>query len=181
MYSIQDKDRRLLLLVMIYLTVLVGFMSCTKKDGMDSSEKTGTPILEKKGNAIKRDNATSYVVFNRQNNYTDQLETGYFSRSATSGTGTGVFVGKGFEFKKGVCGNIDGKGLKTHRWRPDTLGCSGKLFTSDWCARLKTDHSVQYTLHFLSWTIGPEGPNQKCIGDCEKNDNKTAYIRGRVK
>jgi len=178
-YSMQNKDRRLLLLVIIFLILLLSFMSCTKKDEMDSSEKTAPPTLEQKGNTIIKDAATSYVALTHLNNFTDQLEKGYFSRAATSGPGTGEFVGKEFEFVKGDCANIDEKWLKTHRWRPDALGCSGKLFSSDWCARLKADHSIKYTLRFLSWTVGPEDKKQQCIGDCEKNNNQTAYVRTR--
>jgi len=181
MYSIQNNNWRLLLLVMISLIVLLSFMSCTKKDEMDSSEKTGTPTLEKKGSTITKNAATSYVALNHLNNFTDQIENGHFSRSGTSGPGTGEFVGKGFEFAKGECTNIDEKWVKTRGWRSYALGCSRQLLRSDWCARLKDDHSVKYTLHFLSWTSGPDGPGQQCIGDCEKNNNQTEYIRERVK
>ncbi len=180
-YSMQNKDRRLLLLGIIFLILLLGFMSCTKKDEMDSSEKTAPPTLEQKGNTITKDVATSYVVLTHLNNFTDQLEKGYFSRASTSGPGTGEFVGKGFEFAKGACANIDEKWVMKRGWRSYALGCSRQLLRSDWCARLKEDHSVKYTLHFLSWTSGPDGPVQQCIGDCEKNNNKTAYIRERVK
>jgi len=169
------------LLIVLSLIMLLAPVSCTKNEEIGAGKKEQTPALKKKSHTVSKKTEPVVIILNLQNNYTDQLEKGYFSRAATSGSGTGEFVGTGFEFGKGACANIDEKGLKTHRWRPDALGCSGKLFSSDWCARLKTDHSIKYTLHFLSWTIGPEGPGQKCIGDCEKKKNQTAYIRERVK
>lgn len=175
------KDCKTAPLIIMLLIMLLCMVSCSKKEETDPGKNDIMPPLKQESNTDSTHGDTVHVILSRQNKFTDQLEKGYFSRAATSGPGTGQFVGIGFEFAKGACNNIDVKGLKTHRWRPDTLGCSGKLFSSDWCARLKTDHSVQYTLHFLSWSIGPEGSNQKCIGDCEKNNNQTAYIRERVK
>ena len=155
-------------------------VACKKKEDDGIRKRTDPSSLQETPSIDSKKTEAVLISLNRQNNYTDQLEKGCFSRSAASGPGTGVFIGKGFEFAKGACANIDDKRPTLHRWKPDDLGCSGKLFSSDWCARLKTDHSIKYTLHFLSWTIGPEGPGQKCIGDCEKNKNQTAYIRERV-
>ena len=168
-----------LLLAILFCTMLFFPVSCKRNE--DAGVKKGTNQTAQKGTSRiqARIKETDLVILNRQNNYTDQLEKGYFSRSATSGPGTGVFIGKGFEFAKGPCSNIDGRWLQIHQWRSETLGCSGKLFSSDWCARLRADHSVQYSIHFLSWTIGPGSPAQKCMGECEKNNNQTAYVRTR--
>ncbi len=135
--------------------------------------------LEKQKNILLNNADSEYVALNRMNNFTDRPARGLFTRNATSGQGTGQFVGKEFEFAKGDCKNLDKKWLKRYGWKSHTLGCSGKLLNSDWCARLLSDHSVKYTLHFLSWTIGPDGPKQRCRGDCESSNNQTAYIRTR--
>ena len=176
-----DNDNRKmikrLLLILLSCTMLFLPISCKKKEDGSAGKSTHPSALEETFRIDSKKAGTVLVTLNRQNNYTDQLEKGYFSRSATSGLGTGIFIGRGFEFAKGACADVDKKGLKLQRWRPDVLGCSGKLFSSDWCVRLKTDHSIKYTLHFLSWTIGPDGPGQKCIGDCEMSKNQTAYIR----
>ena len=122
----------------------------------------------------------SHIILSSENKFTDTFKEGSFTRSGNSGPGTGQFIGRAFEFAKGNCYNIDPKWLKDHGWIPDSPGCGGMLLQSDWCARLKSKHEIKYTLHFLSWTKGPEGPNQKCMGDCVQNNNHTAYIRIRV-
>ncbi len=121
------------------------------------------------------------VVLSNLNGYADHLEGGRFTRSGNSGAGTGPFMGNGFEFAKGACQSLDADMTDNRRWRFQTLGCSRQLLDSDWCARVKSDPYVQYTLHFISWTIGPEGPGQRCQGRCQETGNKTAYIRTRVK
>jgi len=166
-------------IVMFLTTALI--VGCTyKSEDADSDKKPGKTALKRHEKAAFRHGGSKHVVLNKQNNFTDVLEQGCFTRIATSGPGTGEIIGKGFEFAKGDCINLEKKWLKTHDWQPDILGCSLRLLRSDWCARLKTDHSVKYTLHFLSWTIGPEGPEQRCMGDCAGNNNQTAYMRRRV-
>ena len=138
-----------------------------------------TFFLTSAGSDISNTETKVYVALTKENNYTDQLEHGVFTRSATSGTGTGRFIGRGFEFAKGSCPDLDQSWLSAKGWRPHTLGCGRMLLESDWCARLRADHSVRYTLRFLSWTIGPEKPNQRCLGKCKENNNRTTYMRIR--
>ena len=57
-----------------------------------------------------------FRVLNRQNNFIDRLERGYFTRRANSGPGTGQFVGKGFEFAKGNCKGLD------KEWKKNMVG-----------------------------------------------------------
>jgi hypothetical protein len=118
------------------------------------------------------------IVLSRANQYTDQLERGQFTREGISGPGTGQFMGKGYEFAKGDCRALDKKWLSKNGWKEDILGCGGIVLSSDWCARYRSDHRVQYTLRFISWTIGPEGEKQRCKGDCSKY-KYTVYIRIR--
>ncbi len=116
------------------------------------------------------------VVLSRANQYTDQLERGQFTREGTSGPGTGQFMGKGYEFAKGDCRALDQQWLSKKGWKADILGCGGIVLNSDWCARYRSDHQVKYTLHFISWTIGPEGEKQRCKGHCANNKH-TVYER----
>jgi len=100
-----------------------------------------TLFLAGAGGDAGKPGTEEYVALSKENNYTDQLEHGFFTRSATSGTGTGRFVGSKFEFAKGSCRKLDKNWLKANGWRSHTLGCSGMLLDSDWCARLKADAS----------------------------------------
>ena len=147
------------------------------KDGIGESNKFEPDQIGKQRDMAIDDKGITYVVLNRQNDFIDELEKGRFERSGTSGPGTGQFKGEGFEFAKGSCLQLDKDWFKKKGWRSEMLGCGDQLFRSDWCARLKSDHSVQYTLHFLSWTIGPDGPRQLCLGDC--SNSQTTYIRTR--
>jgi hypothetical protein len=121
------------------------------------------------------------VILESRNDYRDCFEHGCFTRGAYSGAGTGPFMGSGFEFAKGACDALSGRQDADRRWKSRTLGCSERLLDSDWCARLKSDPSVQYTLHFYSWTVGPKRPGQHCEGRCADTNNKTAYLRTRAR
>jgi len=147
-------------------------VGCNNSDSIDKDVSVSEETVNHIDHADK-----VYVTLSGKNNYTDQFSKGSFTRSKTSGPGTGMFTGKEFEFAKGSCRNLDPKWLEKYGWRSQTLGCSGMLLKSDWCARLKKNNSVKYTLRFQSWTIGPPGPRQKCKGRCEENNNKTSYIR----
>ncbi len=176
--------KELIIILLIALLLVAGLLVKTEKKGLDSnimdtnipesSTSVSQPVTD---NPKLGTDKKVYVALKLENDYTDSLEQGCFTRSADSGPGTGQFEGIGYEFAKGSCENMNEKWLEKRGWRVRTLGCSRQLLKSDWCARLKSDHSVKYTLHFLSWTSGSKGPKQRCLGDCEGNDNLTAYIR----
>lgn len=171
---------RRMMLAWTFLMVVMNPVSCMKSEDTASNKETRPSVPENRANSISNVTNGIRVVLNHENNFIDQLEHGCFTRAGHSGPGTGPFVGEGFEFAKGSCWNIDNEWLETHGWTSHTLGCSRMLLSSDWCARLEVDHAEKYTLHFLSWTIGPTRPEQRCMGDCESNENQTVYVRTKV-
>ena len=120
---------------------------------------------------------TTYIRLTPENEYTDTLAEGYsFTREETSGPGTGKFTGEGFEFAEGACEDLDNLSdtdKKRVRWKKRINKCQALILENDWCARRIDDPTETYNLTFLSWSIS----NEECMGVCEENDFKTAYIR----
>jgi len=170
-------NRRMILIILFLLVLLkaVAVSFITSITFADSSlPKNNEQPVGEPGEQV-------YVILEKNNGYLDTFDQGYFARAGTSGTGTGPFVGKGFEFSKGECKGPDDDMVVEGHWRSHTLGCSRQLLETDWCARKISDPSIRYTLHFLSWTVGPEGKGQRCQGLCKANRNQTAYFRTRVR
>ena len=124
--------------------------------------------------SILEEDGAVYVTLNKENGYKDNLESGYFTREFTSGPGTGVFIGKGYEFSKGPCNSTSFRGF----WTYEFLGCGEEIFKTDWCACLRDEPSLNYTLRFFSWTTTPD---QNCTGDCNQSLNLTSYARVKGK
>jgi hypothetical protein len=126
------------------------------------------------------DENITYARLTPENNYADPLgDALVFTRDFASGPGTGKFTSrdKKFEFTRGNCRDVinisDPKEKKKIRWKKKIKKCQESILECDWCARLKEDTSVSYTISFLSWTI----KNEDCVGDCNEHDNLSSYIR----
>jgi hypothetical protein len=160
---------------------LISSGGATGGNSFSSASSDTKKTIPKNEKANNPDSPRSiHVILSKANNFMDKVDGGYFSRGGGSGPGTGPFIGEGFEFARGSCSDLDPKWLNKRGWKYLTLGCHRMLLESDWCARLKSDRSKHYTLHFLSWTVGAAGARQRCIGDCENNQNRTAYIRTKL-
>jgi len=129
------------------------------------------------------DENVQYVRLTPENNYIDHLSDDlFFTRDATSGPGTGKFMSGNyrFEFTRGNCKDLmnapdTGDGEKKITWKRKITQCQERILLCEWCARLKEDHSVSYTISFISWSIGKD----ECVGDCAEHDNMAAYVRVR--
>jgi hypothetical protein len=101
----------------------------------------------------------------------------FLTRDATSGPGTGRFVGGGFVFCKGSCDEVLKEGGETKgppiRWFKKINQCRERILENDWCALSKSNKQEAYTVKILSWPI----EQSDCTGDCAEHDYQTAYIR----
>lgn len=168
------KELWVVAIAVLFLIVIVIFK---KTDQVHEISDTNTEIPINKEIAPPDDPNRVTVILTAENNFTDKLEKGSFTRSADEGPGTGMFVSEGFEFTQGGCAEIIDRGPNNYTWTSGLLnGCSkNTLLKSDWCGRLIDDKSTMYTLRFLSWASA--GGDQACLGECEKYNNQTAYLR----
>jgi hypothetical protein len=175
MVKISSIKKELLVVVVaiVFLIVIVVFK---KADQVHESADVNAEIPTKQEAPLPSDPNSVTVTLNTENNFTDKLEKGSFTRSADEGPGTGMFVSEGFEFTQGNCAEIIDRGPNNFTWTAGLLsGCSkNTLLKSDWCGRLIDDRSVMYTLRFLSWASAGD---QACLGECAKYNNQTAYLR----
>ncbi len=184
------------------LTLIFGFYGCnvsnnTSDDKPKPASKKISKQAQRKAKIEKQleaarkllaiaqsgtDENVQYVRLTPENNYIDPLSDGlFFTRDFSSGPGTGKFIGnKGkFEFTRGNCKELlnapDTDNKKKIRWQKKIKKCREQILACEWCARLKEDHSVSYTISFLSWSI----KNKTCVGDCSEHENMAAYVRVR--
>lgn len=122
-------------------------------------------------------NGSVLVMFDRSNGFRDDLEEGYFTRNFTSGPGTGIFIGRDYEFAWYECNSSEIAKIEKSKWVQTELGCGIGLLSRKWCAREKNNPSLNYTLEFVAWTTGPLP--DLCEGYCDFTNNRTAYIRTR--
>lgn len=137
--------------------------SSQKKDNEKEPSSTSENPSE---NSSDWGNAT-LVELSEKNDYTYSVEKGFFSRSGSSGDGTGIFIGKNFVFKRGKCNS-------SKRFKRDgTIGCLMGNLNEIWCAKNKKEEAIKFEIKFKSWLIS----NKKCIGDCPNNNTSFLIIR----
>jgi hypothetical protein len=159
------KKLRFILLILFLIIILIGFIwNIISKEDING-QITKDYFIEEEIN--DREKMTKNFL-NEENSYTSNNIT----RMGDSGPGTGRIFSKGREFAFGNCSIVH----NDDDWMFETPGCSSKILKKEICVREKNHPEMNFTVYFLSWTVGPDNQNQRCLGECEENDDTTAFL-----